>query len=156
RLVGSAGAYSFRLTVPGLSTVGAAGVSWVGVLPTHRRRGILRQMMSYQLDDVADREEPVAVLTASEAGIYGRFGYRVAAQRFSATLRTQGSHFIGAVDAPGSIRLAWSGDADALSEMAAIYDTWRRTRPGAVSRHEAWWQVVKNDYAYGRKGSTPA
>src|SRR5438874_5580023 len=49
RLVGGAAAYSFQLTVPGASAVSMAGVTMVGVLPTNRRQGILRQLMARQL-----------------------------------------------------------------------------------------------------------
>lgn len=156
RFVGSAGAYSFRLTVPGGSSVGAAGVTWVGVLPTHRRQGILRRMMAHQLDDVAAREEPVAVLTASEAVIYGRFGYGVGAQHARAAVRTRRSAFVAPVDAPGAMRLAWSGDADAVAAMADVYERWRATRAGALSRHEGWWQIVANDHPYRRHDHGPA
>jgi predicted N-acetyltransferase YhbS len=72
--IATAGAYTFRLTVPG-GDVGAAGVTAVGVEPGHRRQGILRSLMRNQLDDVHDRGEPVAVLWASESAIYQRFGY---------------------------------------------------------------------------------
>src|SRR4051794_35003273 len=71
--VGTAGAFSFRLTVPGAAGVPVAGVTMVGVRPTHRRRGLLRAMMRHQLADVRERGEPLAVLTASEPAIYGRF-----------------------------------------------------------------------------------
>ena len=76
-IVATANAYSFEMTVPGgfLST---AGVSWVGVQPSHRRRGILTNIMRRQLDDVRDRGEPLAALWASESIIYGRFGYGLA------------------------------------------------------------------------------
>jgi predicted acetyltransferase len=156
QLVASAGAYSFRLTVPGLSTVGAAGVTWVGVLPTHRRQGILRQMMAYQLDDVAEREEPVAVLTASEAVIYGRFGYGVGAQHVKASVETRRAALVDGARAPGTMRLAWSGDEEAIAAMADVYDAWRMTRPGALSRHEGWWEIVQRDKEYRRDGRTPA
>ncbi len=75
--VGASGAYSFRLTTPG-GEVGAAGITLVGVLPTHRRRGILRMMMTDLFETAAIRGEPVAVLWASEAAIYQKFGYGLA------------------------------------------------------------------------------
>jgi len=78
RAVGGAGAFTFRTTVPGGATLPCAGVTIVGVLPTHRRRGILRSMMRAQLDDVHARGEPIATLWASEETIYGRFGYGLA------------------------------------------------------------------------------
>jgi len=63
--VGTAGAYSFQLSVPGFATLPGAGVTWVGVLPTHRRRGVLSSLMRRQLPEIRDRGEPVAVLWAS-------------------------------------------------------------------------------------------
>ena len=76
--VGAAASYPFRLTIPG-GEVAAAGVTWVGVLPSHRRRGVMSAMMCAQIDDVHERGEPLAILWASESAIYGRFGYGVAA-----------------------------------------------------------------------------
>jgi predicted acetyltransferase len=76
-IVGGAGASSFELTVPG-ARLSAAGVTVVGVLPTHRRRGILTELTRVQLDDVRARGEPLACLWASEETIYGRFGYGMA------------------------------------------------------------------------------
>src|SRR3982751_4017999 len=70
--------FAARRAGRGGARVAVAGVSTVPVHPTHRRRGVLRQMMDEQLDDVARREEPLAVLTASEASIYERFGYGTA------------------------------------------------------------------------------
>src|SRR5689334_18703690 len=74
-LVGTSGAFSFRMTVPGGAVVPTAGVTMVSVAATHRRRGVLTSMMRRQLDDVRSWGEPLAVLTASEPAIYGRFGY---------------------------------------------------------------------------------
>src|SRR5439155_466467 len=76
RAVGGAGAFPFELTVPG-GRVPAAGVSVVGVLPTHRRRGILAALMRAQLDACHERGEPVTYLWATEDTIYGRFGYGI-------------------------------------------------------------------------------
>jgi predicted acetyltransferase len=76
-VVGGAGAFPFELTVPG-GVVRCGGVTVVGVLPTHRRRGVLTAMMRAQLEDIRDRGEPIAALWASEEVIYGRFGYGMA------------------------------------------------------------------------------
>src|SRR5919202_4588373 len=77
-VVGGAGAFAFDLTVPG-GDLPTAGVSVVGVYPTHRRRGVLRALMRAQLDAAHERGEPLAALWASEESIYGRFGYGLAA-----------------------------------------------------------------------------
>src|SRR5437867_1253982 len=74
RAIGVATSLDFELTVPG-GQLPMAGVTWVGVLPTHRRRGVLRELMRLQLEDLRRRGEPLAGLWASESLIYGRFGY---------------------------------------------------------------------------------
>ena len=79
KLIGGGGAFSFQLTVPGGGTVGTAGVTGVGILPTHRRQGALRALMARQLADVRVAGEPIAALWASEGSIYQRFGYGLAA-----------------------------------------------------------------------------
>jgi len=76
--VGTTASLPFELTVPG-GELAAGGVTWVGVLPSHRRRGILTQMMKRQFDDLHERGGPLAILWASEAAIYGRFGYGISA-----------------------------------------------------------------------------
>ena len=72
--VGLSGTFTFRMTTPG-GEVGAAGVTLIGVMPTHRRRGILRLMMTRLFEQARERDEPVAILWASEAAIYQRFGF---------------------------------------------------------------------------------
>jgi hypothetical protein len=83
QIVGTGRNYSLELTLPGGAIVPASGVSWISVRPTHRRQGILRSMMEYLLDESARREDPVSMLTASEGGIYGRFGFGVATRVLS-------------------------------------------------------------------------
>ena len=85
-IAGTTAAYTFRLTVPG-GVVDAGGVTFVAVLPSHRRRGILSAMMRHQLADIAARGEPVAALFASESVIYGRYGYGCASDQLSLTVR---------------------------------------------------------------------
>jgi predicted N-acetyltransferase YhbS len=75
RPVGTAGAYSFELTLPGEILVPVTGVTAVGVLPSHRRQGVLSTMMRHQLTELRARGEFLSVLLASEALVYGRFGY---------------------------------------------------------------------------------
>src|SRR3712207_2072356 len=89
RVVATSGIYSMQLTVPG-AVVPMAGVTWVTVAPTHRRRGILTAIMRRQLTELHEQErEPVAGLWAAEAAIYGRFGYATAAYRGALTGRTE-------------------------------------------------------------------
>lgn len=74
--VGGASIFTMRVTVPDARQVPMAGVTWVSMLPTHRRRGGLTKLMRHQLHDLHERgAEPVAGLTASHPAIYGRYGY---------------------------------------------------------------------------------
>lgn len=75
RPVGTAATHSFELTLPGETLVPAAGVTAVGVLPSHRRQGVLSAMMRHQLAELRAGGDFLSVLLASEAPIYGRFGY---------------------------------------------------------------------------------
>ena len=136
-LVGSAGAFTFELTTPG-RTVPAAGVTLVAVLPTHRRRGILRQLMRAQLDDVRERGEPVAILWASEERIYGRFGYGLASLRLEAEFDPRQAAF--RADDPLRVRARLLDEEEAWRKIPPIYDTVRRHVPGLVSRSETWWR----------------
>src|SRR5580765_6993497 len=104
-IVGGAGAFDFRMTVPGGAQLPTAGVTVVGVLPTHRRRGILRSMMRAQLDDVHARGEPVALLWASEDTIYGRFGYGMASVAAEVSVPKEHSAFARPLEREGRLRL---------------------------------------------------
>ena len=84
---GIASTYSLQMSVPGGSRVPVAGLTWVGVLSTHRRRGVLTAMMRDHLDGLRDEGgEAVAALFAAEPGIYGRFGYGLASTRLKVTI----------------------------------------------------------------------
>jgi predicted acetyltransferase len=138
RLVGSTGSYAFDLTVPGGVTVPVAGVTNVGVLPTHRRRGIFRQLMQRQHDDLAAAGTAIAILNASDARIYGRIGYGMAS-RYSLVRVRSGATFVG--DVPGR-NLSLMRSAEAHGVLAGLYEAARLVRPGTVTRSEAWWQML--------------
>jgi predicted acetyltransferase len=137
-IVGGAGAFSFRMTAPGGASVPTAGVTIVAVLPTHRRRGILRSMMRAQLDDVHARGEPLAALFASEETIYGRYGYGLASLNVKFDVDKAHSAFRPGVETAGRVRLVDA--ATAAAQLPAIYDAVRRATPGMLERPASWWE----------------
>jgi predicted acetyltransferase len=138
RVVGGAGAFAFRMTVPGGAQLPTAGVTVVGVLPTHRRRGILRSMMRAQLDDVHARGEPLAALWASEETIYGRYGYGLASLNVQFDVDKSYAAFRPGVETVGSVRLV---DFDtAGQQLPPVYDAVQRVTPGMYERSDAWWK----------------
>jgi len=138
RIVGNAAAISFELTVPG-GVLPAAGVTTVGVHPTHRRRGAMRQMMRLQLDDVHRRGEPLAVLWASEGSIYQRFGYGLASLKASLRLDRHRNAFRRPHVFSGQIRLVT--EAEARVAFPPVYDAVRPTRPGFFTHSPAFWNA---------------
>jgi predicted acetyltransferase len=150
QIVGGASAFEFRLTVPG-ALVPAAGITVVGVLPTHRRRGVLTQLMRAQLDHIHDRGEPLAFLWASEGGIYGRFGYGLAALCGEIDLPRAHARFHRPVDVDGSLRLLTLDEA--LELLPDVYERVAAETPGMFGRTDAWWRTrVLDDPEWRRDG----
>jgi predicted acetyltransferase len=136
-IVGTGRLYSMELTLPGGALVPVAAVSWIAVLPTHRRRGILTAIMGRELDDTVGRGEAMAVLHASEGTIYRRFGYGNAASSMSFTLPRRRSAFLRPPPAGGRVRLV--DEEAARKTFPDIFDRARRHQPGAISRPDEWW-----------------
>jgi len=150
-LAGIATAFSYDLSVPGASTP-AAAVSWVGVLPTHRRQGVLRALMTSQLHAVHDEgREPLAVLWASEPQIYGRFGYGLATRGLSLTVPRdpRALHPSAPADPGLRLRLVDAGD---WSLTAPVYARVAARRPGVPARDERWWTHEVHDVPAMRAG----
>ena len=137
RMVGTTAAASFDLTVPG-GMAPAAGITSVAVLPTHRRRGILTALMRRQLDDVRDAGKPLAILHASEAVIYPRFGYGLATMAGSFDIDTRDSASLRPLVSEGELREV--DEEEALRLFPRVYERVRHVRPGFVSRSPEWWR----------------
>jgi len=136
-IVGTGGAFSFGLTVRGGRTVAMGGTTIITVQPTHRRRGVLRAMMEYHLDEVASRGEPLAGLWAAEGAIYGRFGFGIASMRFNMTMDAAAIEFRDETSLE-RVRLL---DAEAAEPiMRTLYERVRLTRPGMLTRSDADWR----------------
>jgi predicted acetyltransferase len=153
--VGSAAALTFRMTVPG-GEVGASGITAVGVRPDQRRRGIMRQMMTWLLDDARRRGEPVAILTASEAAIYQRFGFGQGTTQATFTVDPARVQFREPV-APDPARRIRMIDADEGARiLPTVYEAIRGATPGALNRSELKWRLqLVGDADWMRNGNGP-
>ncbi|MET9804565.1 GNAT family N-acetyltransferase [Streptomyces sp. NPDC006368] len=152
--VGTAGAFTFRLSVPGGALVPAAGVTMVSVAATHRRRGVLTSMMRRQLDDVRAWGEPVAVLTASEPAIYGRFGYGIATRQLRAEIDTDRVR-LSVPPGTDDVRLRLSSPAAASEAREAVYARLVPERPGMLARMPGWERLPVLDPPGSRDGASP-
>jgi len=137
-VVGGAGAFTFDFSVPG-GTLPCAGVTVVGVAPTHRRRGALRTLMDTQLRDVHERGEPIAALWASEETIYGRFGYGIASWAGDVKIAREWGAFAGPLERRGQMRFV--AQEQALELFPPVWEALRRERPGVPSRTRDWWEL---------------
>jgi predicted acetyltransferase len=156
QMVGTGANYSFRLTVPG-GIAPAAGITQIAVLPSHRRRGILTAMMARLFADAAVRDEPVAILFASESAIYGRFGFGLASMECDLTIRRgEGRLVPGSVTAgqAGPLRLRAAEPLAVQAELAAVFDAERAGRPGMLERDERWWTSRLTDVPALRPAGT--
>jgi predicted acetyltransferase len=149
RIVAGAGAFPFGLTVPG-GELPCAGVTVVGVLPSHRRRGLLRRMMDAQLRDIRERGEPIAALWASEETIYGRFGYGLASTSLSFDAERRAVGIRQDLQREGSVRLV--SHEEALRVFPRLYERVSRTKPGMIARSREWWEVRRLDDTPERRG----
>ncbi len=152
-LVGTARSLPFSLTVPGGESP-AAGVTAVGVLPSHRRRGILTRLMRRQLDDLHDRGEPLAILWASEAAIYPRYGYGLATRNGRVEIERDRAAFLAQADPGARVRLL-SAD-EALRVLPAVYERVAAVTPGFFRRRLPWWEAhTLADTPFLRQGAGP-
>ena len=152
-IVGTNAAYRVNLTIPG-GELPAAGVTMVGVLPSHRRRGILTALVREQLDTMRDWGEPLAVLWASEGAIYQRFGYGMAAPEAGIDLERDLARFLTPSDSIG--RMVLITEEEALKVLPAVYDRVRTATPGMLSRSQEWWEHHRlSDPKSDREGAGP-
>lgn len=137
QLVGTVDSAASSLTLPGGRTVAHAAVTHVGVLPTHTRRGIVSRLLQRQLGDARAGGEVVATLRASEATIYGRYGYGIASRAAAVEVDTRRGALRS--DAPAGDRVRLVDPAGAWDVLPGIHARNADPRPGAITRPPVWW-----------------
>ncbi|MHC0429591.1 GNAT family N-acetyltransferase [Streptomyces sp. O3] len=147
--VGASAALSFEVTVPGGGTVRMAGVTATGVIATHRRRGYLRRMMQAMFESALDRGEPLAMLSASEGGIYGRYGYGPSTYRVRWELARHEAALLPAEPDSGSLELVDA--AQAKRAWPVVHASVRAHRVGELTPLAGHWDKL-SDEADGANG----
>jgi len=152
-MVATAGIFTYEMTVPGGAALPCAGVTRVSVLSTHRRRGLLTAMMRRQLEDIHERGEPLAALYASEAPIYGRFGYGLGT--YQAAVEIERSHMAFARKATGSGRLSMVDVPTAVQTFTRVWEQARPKQPGMLTFDDRWMRTQLADLEMRREGASP-
>jgi predicted acetyltransferase len=153
RIVATTSLATFEVTVPG-GPVPMAGVTAVTVSPTHRRRGLLTALMRAQLDGLRDGGEAVAGLWASEARIYGRFGYGPATREGTLVVRSDRAALRPELRVPDAVVETLAPSA-ALESLRAVHDAVRPRRSGMLSRNDGRWMRAVADPESERHGAKP-
>ena len=143
RCVGNVAAFRFDSTVPGGAFVPTAGVTRVGVLPTHTRRGVLTQLMHRLLVESRERGNVLATLHASETPIYRRFGFGLATDAAAVEVATSKTTPWITPASAGSIRLLVH--TEVMGVVPALYDRVARWRVGSISRPGWMWKWILSD-----------
>jgi predicted acetyltransferase len=142
-----------ELTVPG-ATLPVAGISGIGVVAGHTRRGHMGKIMRRLLDDAHEAGETVASLWASEGGIYGRFGFGLATR--SVRYDLQVDRVTLRADAPlPHAPVQTLEPAVALDRIRPVYERVRTRVPGMLDRRGAWWDKRIHDPEHNRDGAGP-
>lgn len=152
-LIGGGGIQSREMTLPGAGPQAVAAVTSVAVKPGHRRRGVLTMVMDAQLRGLHEQgREPVAALWASEAAIYGRYGYGYAADflRLSVPARAEFQPHVSV----GADRVREASRDEAMPVIKELYERVRPHRIGWLSRNEAMWDYHLMDEERDRGGLT--
>jgi len=149
RLVGVAGHHPFTMTTPGGGALDVPGVTWVAVLPTHRRRGVLTALMGRLSDSYHAAGMPCAVLMASEGSIYRRFGYGAATRSVKVSVERRRAMLRTPVDASA---VEFLPAEQARTRLPELYRRWQQVTPGALSRTDRWWDHLFIDRPAQRNG----
>lgn len=152
QIVGTLGDYELSLTVPGGAQVPMAGTTLVSVRSTHRRSGILRLMMQHHLDAAVARSEPIAGLWASEAPIYGRFGFGLASEAHSVSFGP--GAFDLRTEAASDVELRMIEPSDVPDAVGPLWSQLAAERSGFIERTPTQWSVAVEDPAYAREGAS--
>ncbi|MGC0420878.1 GNAT family N-acetyltransferase [Embleya sp. AB8] len=137
-LVGVVAAYRFRISVPG-GDLPCAGLDYVAVLPTHRRRGLLTRLLAEQWRQCAEFGQPLSCLWASEHAIYGRFGYGTGTEACTIEIDSRRPLALRIEPDPRPLRLLDPAKAPAL--LGPIYEAGRALRGGRYARDPHWWRT---------------
>jgi len=152
-IVGVTGSFTFDVTMPGGRPLATQGVTWVSVAVTHRRQGVLRGLLEQQHREFAEEGLALSVLTASEGGIYGRFGYGQAGRERTVRIDRRLARMRPDARVAGDVRQV---DTERVRALAPdVHRRWAALTPGAVSRNDNWWDVLLLDREHDRDGGTP-
>ncbi|WP_329381572.1 GNAT family N-acetyltransferase [Streptomyces sp. NBC_01351] len=143
RCVAAFRSFAQQLTVPGGASVPSSAISNVGVLPTHRRQGLLSRMMGGELAAAKKRGDVLSTLIAAEYPIYGRYGYGPAASISEWEIDVPNTGLDRRLAAPvdgGRIDLVDAAEVRRVGPE--LHERLRARTHGVVNRDARWWSLA--------------
>lgn len=141
RCVATYRSFDQRLTAVGGATLPSNAVSGVTVLPTHRRRGLLRGLIEADLAAARERGDVVSTLIAAEHRIYGRFGFGPATRRADLRVDAHRSGLRPVRPLPEGAGTLEFADAEEVRKVGPeLHERFRAGQPGAIDRSALWWE----------------
>jgi len=161
-LVGIYSSYDMAVTAPGpldaLAAVPMAGLTWVSVHPDHRRRGVLREMMSHHFARLHNEGSALSGLHAAEVGIYGRFGYGISSLELELALERGAILTAPSLEgAAGRVttRFVKADSDDAAQVVHDLHLLCAESTLGSVTRPERMARPMFVDLPLARQGREP-
>ena len=151
-MVGTGGAVTYEMTVPGGAAMTVGGVTAIATRPTHRRRGVLTAVMRRLQDIGRERGESVGILWASESTIYGRFGFGPAIEGCDVPLDRAHARLRDPRPPEGRLRQLSRDEARVVFPEA--YPRLCAGIPGSLARTAADWQIYFHDSEHWRSGAS--
>ena len=150
-IVGTFGGYDLDLTIPG-GHLGMEGTTVVTVFPTHRRMGLMKEMMTRHLESSVANGYAIAGLWASASNIYGRYGYGIASYADTVTMQSRDIRFRDGTDIDRVRRISVE---DAHEVLPPVFDCIVIETPGMIARSAQWWKAdVLHDAEWTKRGKT--
>ncbi|WP_017569136.1 GNAT family N-acetyltransferase [Nocardiopsis halotolerans] len=153
-IVGSVNDFGFEMAMPG-GPRSVAGVTGVGVWPTHRRQGVLSALIRRQFADIHARGDRYAALWASEGSIYGRFGYGPAVREMETTLRQPHARLRPDAPRDPDLRVRLADPQQVRSDLERVHREVAAVQVGQFQRAAHWWDRALRDQPRFRKDRGP-
>ncbi len=119
-----------------------SGVTAVSTAPVHRQRGHLRALVSRHFEELHERQErPLAVLFATQAAIYQRYGYAVVSTHVDYRVEPRFIDFAEPLATPGRLRNADPAPEKEFGMLVGLYREFRQRRTGLVHRGRPMWEA---------------
>ena len=151
-LVATSVSHAFQITVPG-GELPLSGIAWIAVQPTHRRRGIMTNMMHKHLLSSHERGECLSGLWSTGGDIYARYGYAISAFSEAWSIDRHNARLESTAGGDGHLVSLHTPESRTL--FPAVYSRVRRQRTGIIERSEIFWDVEfedRDDQRHGRSG----